>query len=91
VIANCDIVKPSDDGGNGTGLSAFGGTLSNLTVLNTSSFGFGTAFSSGTYGGSSGHNATDGASAPGSNNQTSATYADQFQAITDATMDFRAK
>jgi len=87
-LFNCTIVKPSDDGANGTGVvnhSGPGQLLKNCAV-----FGFAAA-TSGNMSSSSGFNATDNASAPGSSNQVSATYADQFQAVADATMDFRAK
>jgi len=87
-VFNCTIVKPSDDGANATGVRNASGP--GQIVKNCAIFGF-SAASSGNMSASGGFNATDNASAPGSNNQVSATYADQFQGVTDATMDYRAK
>lgn len=55
-------------------------------LIGNAVFGFATAFS-GSFDASSGFNATDAASAPGSNNQTSLTFASQF---VNSTNDFRA-
>lgn len=81
------VVCPSDIGPNKTGVaSVYGSSI----AINCAVFGFSTAFGSG-FSGSSGFNCTDSASAPGSSNQTSKTYANQFQNTADATADFRLK
>ena len=81
---NCTVVNASGSI-NGTGVTAdySGALLQNMAV-----FGFTTGFSLSGADGASGYNGTDAASAPGSNNQTSLTYSDQFQSTT---ADFRLK
>lgn len=86
---NCTIVKPS---GNAYShaiykRATYGGAP---VVNNCAMFGF-AGSTTGTFSSSSGYNATDYSSAPGSNNQVSATYADQFEVVTDSTRDYRAK
>jgi hypothetical protein len=77
----CTFVQPAA-APTGTGGSISYGTL---TVENCTIFGLSTGFSGGSLAG--GYNATDLASAPGSNNQVSKTYANQFVSTTN---DFRA-
>jgi len=86
---NCTLVSPSDVSNTA---AAFTATASwgNPIVKNCALFGFSSAFS-GTAETGSGYNATDDSSAPGSSNQVSATYADQFENTTNAASDFRAK
>ena len=85
----CTVVKPTDFSG-ATGVAAQYGT--GVEFKGSACFGFsaGTPFT-GTFGGSSGYNCTDSATAPGSNNQVSKTYANQFENTTNASADFRAK
>ena len=85
---NCTIVRPN--GGTGTLGTPIKVNGSTYIVKNCAAFGFSEAFS-GTFDGSSGYNATDLSSAPGSNNQVSKTYSAQFQNYSDGSEDFRAK
>ena len=89
---NCTIVKPSDKGANGNAFNfngAYPGTAH--VVKNCAVFGFGAFYSADKFAGAScGYNASDMATIPGSNNQASATYADQFTGVTDSTIDYRA-
>jgi hypothetical protein len=83
---NCTVVRSGATGG--TGITA---AYSGNNVRNCAVFGFTTAFGgSGSFSSSpsSGYNATDAASAPGSNNQTSKTYANQF---VSTTVDYQLK
>ena len=86
---NVTIVCPSD----ATVGTANGVLTSNANMIlqNCAVFGAWTNRFSGTFNASSGFNATDHSSAPGSNNQVSLTYSDQFEAVTTAGQDFRAK
>ena len=84
----CTVVKPTDAASGGTGINASVGTAA--IVKGCAVFGYTTGFG-GTFGGSSGYNATDFSSAPGSNNQVSKTYANQFENTTLASADYRAK
>ena len=86
-IFNCTVVRPSDKTTGGIGIIFNSG--GNVKIKNCAVFGFTTNFS-GTAASGSGYNATDSVTAPGSNNQTSLTYASQFQAVTDASRDYRA-
>jgi len=79
---NCTVIRIS--GGSPTGIAVSG---SSSKALNCAIFNFSTIHS-GTFASGSGNNATNGASAPGSSNQTSLTFADQFESSTN---DFRAK
>lgn len=92
-ISACTVVKCSDRGGNGTGVKRTFGGSANPDVIDCAVFGWGTMFDVGgaSWGSSSGYNATSAASAPGSNNQTSLTYADQFETVVNTNSDFRAK
>lgn len=86
-IYNCTVVRSSDIT---AATNAFrkesGGTV---TLKNCAGFGF-TNFSTGTY--TAGDNsASDKTISFGSNNQASLTYSSQFEVVTDATRDFRAK
>lgn len=83
---NCTIVRPSDV------VVAYAGIVSstNTIIKNCAVFGF-NAVISGSANAASGYNATDNASAPGSNNQVSKTYANQFTGITTTALDFRVK
>lgn len=89
VMANCTVVLPSDiSSTNWIGIST---NSTNALVKNCAVFGTATGFS-GSFNASCGYNATDAASAPGSNNQTSLTYADQFEDVTNSGgTDYRAK
>lgn len=97
VIANCTIVKPSNDSGVGTGVAlktASGGHYAGLNKsVNNAVFGFASFTDDVTNFGSSGNGCTDLAATtvPGSSNQVSKTYANQFQNTTGASADFRAK
>lgn len=87
----CLAVRCSDVATTGTG---FSGTYSptGITIRNCASFGFATAFYAGAaYSGSAGNNCTDAASAPGSSNQVSKTFANQFVSTTTSAKDFRLK
>jgi hypothetical protein len=89
-FANCTAVRPSDLTSGGTGFLR----ITSTTPLgkNCASFGFPTGFQNhASWSASSGYNATDVADAPGSNNLTSLTYADQFVSTANATRDFRLK
>ena len=89
-FANCTAVRPSDLTAGGTGFSRFSST--DPVAKNCASFGFSTSFSNHTFwGATSTNNASSTANAPGSNNQVSLTFADQFVGVTDATRDFRVK
>lgn len=84
---NCTIVRPTDWSSSGTGvIQRYGSGL----VKNCTIFGFSASFD-GNQSGSSANNASDVAISIGSSNQASKTYASQFQAIGDATRDFRLK
>lgn len=93
---NCTIVRPSD-----LGLSSSTGVFLNLTsfyptVKNCAIFGpFGTPFFAGTLASytDSDYNASSesAASMPGSNNQGSLTFADQFEVVTNTNRDWRPK
>ena len=83
-LHNCTIAKPGSSA-SGTGVSV---GSSGTICKNVASFGFSTGFG-GTFGTSS-NNATDDSTAPGTSNQTSLTYADQFQDTGASTYDYRA-
>lgn len=83
---NCTIVQP-DSFTTGTGVNA---SYSGVVVKGCAIFGFDTV-SGGSFAAGSGHNGTDGAAAPGSSNQVSLTFANQFQNVNDGTADFRLK
>lgn len=90
-VYNCTIVSPSNLSNTGTGVFNNGSVPSgaNVTVQNCAIFGFATAISS-SINTASDYNATDKATLPsGTHNQTSLTYASQFQNVTDSTRDFR--
>lgn len=82
-----------------TGLA--GGTVTAITnnfgyyptVKNCAVFGHSTNFGGtiGSYNVASSNNATDSASAPGSSNQTSLTFGNQFEDVANASQDWRAK
>jgi hypothetical protein len=88
VLANCTIVSPSDKA---NGSHALNISSQSPKITNCAGFGFSGGFSSGgTPTGS--NNATDAASISfGSANQTSLTYANQFNGVTSAAMDFTIK
>lgn len=96
-VANCTIVKPSNDAGFGTGVALktnIGGHYGGLNKsVNNAIFGFASFTDDVTNFGSSGNGCTDLASTtvPGSSNQVSKTYSSQFQNTTVASADFRAK
>ncbi len=86
---NCTIVKPDDVATGGTAvmfIHANNGVLKNCAV-----FGDWGTFFGGSAHADSGYNATSHSSAPGSNNQVSKTYANQFEDITGAAVDYRVK
>lgn len=89
---NCTVVRPSNLSTAGTGVHKQYGTP---TLKNCAVFGpFSSTFNSTTgWSASTGYNASDAASAPGSNNQTSLTFADQVEQPSDASgaHDFRLK
>ncbi len=88
-FTNNTIVKGSDLS---TGGSAVTGNYSSLSLVkNNACFGPWTNFFSGTFAAGSGYNGTSHTAAPGSNNQTSLTYANQFENTTNASGDFRLK
>lgn len=82
---NCSIVRSKTAAG--TAITGFGGGT--WLVKNCAIFGFTTLNSGGTASGS--NNCSDLAIGFGSSNQASKTYSNQFENITDATRDFRAK
>lgn len=85
---NCTVVHTSNVAGS-IGIST---SYSNSIAANCAVFGFATAFSaSGFDTTNSKNNATDGASAPGTSNQLSLVYANQFVNTTNTGTDFRAK
>lgn len=89
-LANCTAVRPSDLTSGGTGFLRI--TSTTPLAKNCASFGFPTGFQNhASWSASSTHNATDAADAPGSNNLTGLTYADQFVSTANATRDFRLK
>ncbi len=92
-LFNCTIVKPSDKGGGGSAIRFTTNYNDSIYVKNCAIFGFAETDGGSTHSftSGSGYNATDNSAAPGSSNQTSATYADQFEATADSTRDFRAK
>lgn len=87
-IVNCTIVQTSNLAGGGTGFSQFG---SPINVINCAIFGFNTlhAGSSSSFSGS--NNCSDLALTFGMSNQSSKTYANQFQNNTQSSRDFRLK
>ena len=88
-LLNCTVVCPSDVTSTATGLIT---QYSNNITRNNAVFGFSTSFSaSGWDTTNSKNNCTDDSSAPGSSNQVSKTYANQFEATTVASHDFRLK
>ena len=87
-LAECTLVLPTGLGGTIIPINSSYGN--NLLVKNTAFFGFG-ADCLGTYSASSSNNCTDRATAPGSSNQVSKTYANQFQDASNASQDFRLK
>lgn len=89
-LYNCTIVRPSDLGASSS--TAVSALYSGYNLKNCAIFGFATATT--TSGGGSwtaSYNASDSATLPGSNNQTSLTYSSQFENVNDSTRDFRAK
>lgn len=85
---NCTIVSPSDVTSAANGFLSSGGGVS-PRVQNCAVFGFNAQFS-GSFDSGSGYICTSAASPPGSNNQASQTFADQFKAVTNASQDWRA-
>lgn len=86
LVLNNTIVRSGSAGG--AGLTKTYAT-SGVVVKNNAVFGWTTAFTAGgTWGSGSGFNCTDAAAAPGSSNQVSKTYANQFQSTT---VDYRLK
>lgn len=89
-FANCTAVRMSDLPAGGTGFSRASSTTP--IAKNCAAFGFATAFSNHTlWDAASTHNASDSANVPGSTNQVSKTYANQFEGVTEAARDFRVK
>jgi hypothetical protein len=89
LTVNCTFVEPSDLSG---ATAAVKTTTTKIILKNCAIFGF--ALSETGTGGihaSSSYNSTDLASLPGSNNLTSQTFADQFEATPVATLDLRVK
>lgn len=85
IVAGCTIIKTGSAGNTGITINY----ASAYTIKNTAIFNYSTVSSfNGSTDSGSGYNATDGASAPGSNNQTSLTYANQFE---NTSNDWRAK
>lgn len=91
VFVSNTIVRPSDRAAAGTGIALAAGYTGTL-VQNNAVFNLTSAFggAGGTHA-SSGYNLTDAASAPGSNNQVSKTFANQFQGTTSSAQDWRIK
>jgi len=90
-MQNCTLVAPSDlADAPAMGLEA-NTSASSFVVKNCAVFGFDLAVTGTMDTTNSGYNGTDGASFIGSNNQTSLTYADQFQNTTLSGADFRLK
>lgn len=89
-LNSCTVVRPSDLTAGGTGANTTYGVYP--TVKSSAFLGFATNFA-GTIGSypAGGYNASNSSSAPGSNNQTSLTYADQFENVNDSTRDWRVK
>lgn len=83
-VLGCTIINTGTVQGNGLGQ---GYNASDSIVQNTAVFGI-TNFTTASVGWTCSYNATNAASAPGSNNQTSLTTADQFE---NSANDFRAK
>lgn len=83
-VYGCTLIKTGSAGGTGLNFTtgASNGIVKNTAILNVSTV------STGTFSASSGYNGTTGASAPGSNNTTSLTFADQIE---NTSSDFRAK
>lgn len=90
-IYNCTIVRPSDLTTGGTAISNDFGYYP--TVKNTAVFGafttqFAATISSYPAGG---YNASSASDCPGSNDQASKTFSDQFENVNDSTRDWRVK
>lgn len=85
---NCTSVVPTGVSTTGTGFVR--AAYTNPTIKNCASFGWATAFTSSGWG-SATYSATDAATAPGTSNQTSLTYANQFEGVTSGAPDFRVK
>lgn len=99
-VVNCTIARYSDATNPGTRIALqtqSGGHYAGANIsINNAIFGFATFTddtSAGQWGAPSGNNCTDltSATVPGSANQVSKTYANQFQDTTKTTPDFRAK
>jgi len=88
-VLNCTAVRSSALGAGGVGFGASAG-YPNSVAINCASFGWTTAFSAagGWDLGASGYNCSDQADPPGSNDQASKTFANQFESTTN---DFRIK
>lgn len=86
VVANCTIVRTSNNAAAGTALSAFSGSWA---IQNSAIFGFSTLNSGGSVTGN--NNCSDLAIGFGSSNQASKTYANQFKVTTASGRDFRVK
>ena len=90
---NSTVVRPSDVTASGDGFGPVFGAYG--LVRNCAVFGFTNAFGGtiASYTSGSGYNASDASSAniPGSNNQGSLTFSDQFENVTDSTRDWRPK
>jgi hypothetical protein len=83
-MINCTVARANTAGGTGVSVPYADNLVNNSAV-----FGWTTAFGgAGNYNGSTGYNCTDAASAPGSNNQVSKTFSNQF---VSTTADFRLK
>lgn len=86
---NCTAVCPSNLTSTGTG---FATSYNDNVVKNCASFGFGTDYAaSGWQTTTSSNNGSDSTGNPGASPQDSLTYADQFEATTSTTHDFRLK
>jgi hypothetical protein len=81
---NNTVVRVGSAGGTGIGRGSYGTPI----LKNNAVFNWTNAFTGSSSNASSGYNGTDAASAPGSDNQTSLTFADCFESVTN---DFRLK
>ncbi len=86
-VHSCTVVVPSPVAGSGTGISVATGSAAIARNCAVYGWGSGTAFTSGGFSNSD-YNSTNDTAAPGSNSQTSKTYANQFE---NSASDWRAK
>jgi hypothetical protein len=89
-LNSCTMVRPSDLTAGGTGTNQDFGYYPDL--IDCAVFGFNTNFAGtiGSYNNCS-YNASNSSSVPGTSAQTSLTYADQFETVTDSARDWRVK